>query len=209
MVEITIKTNRDGISTHLKNISKRGVVVLPMQYKDKKIVYMKAPRTGGSSVHNTLKRNGVKGIGNVRWLETITDEELKKYFIFSFVRNPWDRLMSVSAYFMYKPKYFLTGYRSDKLLDKNARRHALPCSLFTHKDGEQFVDTIFRYENLQEHFDLLCDYLGIDRVTLPHLSKSKKRNKYKYFIGGELDLGVREFYKDDIKLLGYTFGEGE
>jgi len=211
-MKISYRAERGGVADHLRGLSNGGITVMPMKYGDKKIVYMKAPRTGGTSVLNTLKRNGVKPMNPLKgWLQDITDEELKEYLIFSFVRNPWDRLISVSRYFRFKPKYFVTGLRAGKPISKNARRHAYPCSLFTHKDGKQFVDVIFRYENLQNDFNLLCDYLGVTRSSLPHLSKSRKTREYSssYVIGGKLDLGVRQKYKDDVELLGYDFCDGD
>jgi chondroitin 4-sulfotransferase 11 len=202
--------SRYGLADHLRHIHSLGVVILP--FEELKIIYMKVPKTGGTSILSALRQKGYKRptkFDRDRWLREITDDELEKYFIFSFVRNPWDRLLSVAKYFGFKPKSVLSGTRNNGKvsLSKNAKEHALPCSMFTHKDGKQFVDVVFRYEKLQEHFDLLCDRLGIERSKLPHLVKSRIDRDYKkhYKLGGRLDLGVRRVYKDDIELLGYRF----
>ncbi len=100
---------------------------------DKKIVFCHIPRSGGCSVENYFD---VKASSSVRNIDTAQHvslgeysnhyEDLEEYFVFTFVRNPWDRLWSQYKYrsFLHKnysfdnvvfniETYFKDYYRSD------------------------------------------------------------------------------------------------
>jgi len=51
-------TKRVGLADHLRYLHTIGVAILP--FVDLKIVYMKVPKTGGTSIINTLRTKGYK-----------------------------------------------------------------------------------------------------------------------------------------------------
>lgn len=64
---------------------------------EKKFVFLHIPKTAGTSVGTTLNKNfGIydpyEGFGIHH--DELTEEILEEYFVFTFVRNPWDRLYS-------------------------------------------------------------------------------------------------------------------
>ncbi|MFO8053169.1 MAG: sulfotransferase family 2 domain-containing protein [Candidatus Omnitrophota bacterium] len=82
-----------------------------------KFIFLHIPKTAGSSVAATLKRNLNKNdlllcphTKAVR-LKLTAKDKWKDYFKFTFVRNPWDRM--VSAYF------FLRNFRNRKIGKKS------------------------------------------------------------------------------------------
>ena len=130
------------------------------------------------------------------------------YFKFSFVRNPWDLLVS---WYNFKNvtldfKSFLTEYEFDY-----RGRWWWPKSLFytdflLQQDGTELVDFIGRFENLQEDFNVVCDKIGIPRQDLPHARKSKHKHYTEYY-DDETRQIVAEKYAKDIEYFGYEFGE--
>ena len=70
-----------------------------MVLEDKKIIFVHIPRTGGTSIENFFDFKGTD-FGNPETAQHQTIKEykknynIKKYFTFTFVRNPWDRLVS-------------------------------------------------------------------------------------------------------------------
>ena len=70
-----------------------------MVLEDKKIIFVHIPRTGGTSIENFFNFKGTD-FGNPETAQHQTVKEYKKnyniikYFTFTFVRNPWDRLVS-------------------------------------------------------------------------------------------------------------------
>tara|TARA_B100001063_G_C16675332_1_gene508736 strand:+ start:211 stop:456 length:246 start_codon:yes stop_codon:yes gene_type:complete len=71
--------------------------------------------------------------------------------------------------------------------------------------GNLLTDFIGRYENLQQDFDAICEYLAIPTSTLPHKRKAKDRSSYQAYYTDEIKAQVENHFAQDIQLLGYTF----
>jgi hypothetical protein len=145
-------------------------------------------------------------------------------FKFSFVRNPWDRVVSL---FMFQTKgdqifkdWLMDIVERDgsprdrkkawKLLPKMASTGgtSLPWKSQTDwlidNDGKLCMDFIGRYENLKEDFSKICDILGRN-IKLPHINKTEHLN-YKSYYDAETKQIVADWHRNDINNFGYTFG---
>ncbi|UCG78819.1 MAG: hypothetical protein JSV21_03010 [Nitrospirota bacterium] len=172
---------------------------------------MKPAKTAGTSILREFLEIRVSGIIHYKdhpqefesWLNRIDDNSLKKYFIFSVVRNPWDRLVSIASYFKIPFHQFVRNIR-EYWKDPDIRVHSLPVNLYTHYSGARFADIICRFENLQRDFDLVCSKLDIEPTTLPHANRSKHKHYSTYYDDNEIEL-VADIYADDIRLFGYRY----
>ena len=192
-----------------------------------KCIFVHIPKCGGSSLGKKFR--GSKNISvidhnirnkNFKYLKDRVAEGLKGY-VFTFSRNPWDRL--VSAYFYLnqgektqdKIDYdrYLSHYSSfeDMVLNWNnilfnqihfKEQYKWICD----SNGELIPDFIGRFENLQEDFNVVCDKIGIPRQDLPHARKSKHKHYTEYY-DDETRQIVAEKYAKDIEYFGYEFGE--
>jgi hypothetical protein len=78
--------------------------------EEKKFIYIKMPKVAGTSIHRHTLQKEVPDIIQFeedtiefnKWLNSMDDNKLKEYFIFTFVRNPWDRVVSLFCYFIIK-----------------------------------------------------------------------------------------------------------
>jgi hypothetical protein len=125
----------------------------------------------------------------------VLGKELDRYFIFTVVRNPFDRAISKTA--------FEKGPISGKLgltdfIFPRPHLHYL-------KIGEKIaVNTFIRFENIQEEFDLVCAALGIATSKLPHKNASYRR-LYRDYYTDLTRAAVSKLYEEDIKYFGYVF----
>lgn len=208
-------------------------------------VFIWVPKTAGTSIFDALSQHGMRKIKtNPRGFDGkshvtfghrdpkevraampngLWDESCK----FAFVRNPWDRL--VSLYFYWKnfddghvikshPLAASTSRLNFRDFCKNlsAQSHLLPrmlkgdcggvlqmCSQtkWIGPDESPNVDFIGRYENLEEDFSKVCRHLGVD-AKLGHRNKSSHKHYSEYY-DDETAKVVGEIYREDIERFGY------
>lgn len=116
----------------------------------------------------------------------VPENIFQTYFKFSFVRNPWARLVSEYNYrrqhgdAIYLQPFnefvlnaFPTDDKDDYINAKDYYRHVMPQWKFLYSNsGECLVDFIGRFESLQTDFDKVCNKLGIGAMNLPHKNRT-------------------------------------
>jgi hypothetical protein len=185
---------------------------------------------------NDDRSRGTEKLAHLSAAEYVGDgyleqEEFDRLFKFSFVRNPWARIVSEYRY----RNYFHHRSFSDFVLNKlpqpgwdDKYRHVMPQHDMLHdRDGRLLVDFVGRFESLQADFDTVCERLGIDNPELPHRNPSNKRSRnlkrrfrnvlfrngeqhtsrYTDFYDDETRAAVNHLYQRDIETFGYRFGE--
>jgi hypothetical protein len=152
-------------------------------------------------------------------------KNFKKYFKFTLVRNPWDKLLSQyfyqvknteqREYISRKKQRMATHFRIleeeyvsfEKFLERPfLMGHKQQLKWISGPKGKVLVDHIGRFENIQEEFDFVCDKIGIERGELPHAKNTNHEHYSKYYTDETREL-VGELYKDDIEYFGYSFEE--
>jgi hypothetical protein len=110
----------------------------------------------------------------------VSQPQFDSYFKFSFVRNPWDRIVSAYKY-KYAQRCDFKTYLFKQLPTpswSNAYCHIIPQYEFLYDaEGKCLVDFVGKFERLQEDFDQVCTTLGIPNVLLPHVNKSLEKDK--------------------------------
>lgn len=147
--------------------------------------------------------------------ETIVKDikEYPGYFKFSFVRNPFDRLVSAYKWGMHgwvnsKEETFESfvkslmkgGRREIKNLSNQKANHVVPwTTLFNIKD----FDFIGRFENINDDWNHICKKIGI-RKNLPITNKTKHKH-YRDYYNEETRKFVTRFYENDLNVFNYKF----
>lgn len=198
----------NGLADYLRHYEHQGGIVVS---QERKFIYMKAPRTGGTSILRRVLEPAIPGIIHfkdtprpfTRWKCQLTDEELEDYFIFSFVRNPWDRFVSISCYFELPVDRFVR--RFDQYRRSAAvRSHSLPLYGYTHCGGMVFADFVGRFEHLQTDFEQVCARIGLRPTRLPHANRTSHDHYSRYF-NAETKAAVASLYAKDIEAFDYRF----
>ena len=165
----------------------------------RKIIFIHIPKTAGSSIEHLLRDEGKYeldfiGVRNGRSthhymgieLKMILKELYPTYYKFSFVRNPYDRL--ISEYFWCRINN--VGHKFNKTFDefldyvedviKNKKffkpienDHFIPQYSFLFFNNKLLVNNIFKYEDLEKVVPLIKKRLKI-KTSLQHLNKSVK-----------------------------------
>lgn len=167
-------------------------------------------REGARTVHSSLKRSGVR-VPKAQ----LGDERFADHYKFSFVRNPFDRL--VSTYFSK-----VAGHRTMRLKNPEfdpamsfsefaetvceiPEREADPHfrSQWTFLDGLG-LDFVGRMERMGEDWARVAGVIGVP-PELPHSNRSADRLGYRSYYDGAHARKVAERFRHDLEAFGYSF----
>jgi chondroitin 4-sulfotransferase 11 len=183
-------------------------------------IFIHIPKTAGSSVSQSL-------FGKARSnphapyseYERINPRKFRRYFKFTFVRNPWDRV--VSSYFYLRdelgpqmswyaheiaPYPDFAGFVRSWLTAANVRSsvHFKPQHMFICDASLRLrVDFVGRVETIEADFRHVCLRLGV-AAALDWTNRSNHR-PYQDYYTDELQDIVGAVYANDIALFGYRF----
>ena len=176
------------------------------------------PRTGGTSIEKQFhyieakQRNKHWNLND--WKKVMSTKKFESYFKFSFVRNPWDIVISnyldEGSYSSSKPgKGGEIGYHCGKSL-KYFLDHYQPIS-HEHGDGlldyfnPEQMDFVGRFETRAKDLEYISSKIGIKINSNVHKRNSGKKYYTEYYDDVTREI-VAERYAQDIEYFGYKFG---
>ncbi|WBL23189.1 sulfotransferase family 2 domain-containing protein [Zunongwangia sp. HRR-M8] len=148
----------------------------------------------------------------------ITENQWSDYYKFTFVRNPWDRV--ISDYFWLQKDQNIKGNLKEYLCREKEFQptltqkgvlkyrgdHLYPQTSFFDIEGEYKLDFVGRFESLESDLEILLKNLKIEDDFTLHLNKRKKKRKhYSRFFTESNKNRVEELFRKDIDLLNYSF----
>lgn len=188
----------------------------------KKLVYFHNPKTAGSSITRTLapfctKSKELEGLvmgggwqgkfhhdGNQHQRMTLTQYgEFRDYFKFSFVRNPFDIVLSFWEKSTKDRNY---GTLEEFLLSNEfPGERALRYTQTEYLDVDN-LDYIGRYETLQQDWVYIAEKHGLP-YDLPLLNerKTKQYNHYREYYTTLSRKMVEQRYQKDLEVFEYEF----
>ncbi|MDA5095652.1 sulfotransferase family 2 domain-containing protein [Aliiroseovarius sp. KMU-50] len=209
----------------------------------RRYIFVHAPKTGGTSLALALEARAMKDdlmLGDTPkatkrrrrlkdvqaagrlWKHStlrnvegpVTPDQMRDYFVFMLVRNPWDRM--VSYYHWLREQSFdhpaVTLAKSSAFADflrapaTQASFRATPyASYVTDGKGRELADLFVRLEHVDEDLPALETHLGFSLRPLPHENRSDREVDYRRFYTDELAEIVANCCREDIRRFGYQF----
>lgn len=184
-------------------------------------VFVHIPKTAGSSVYTTL---GLRDIAaphrNIVQLGEILGRTpegrafFDEAFKFAFVRNPWDRVVSlfhrkergrVGAPETFPEFCAWIEHASDTCVHPTTHRNQV--DWITDESGAIAVDFVGRFESLHRDFRHVCERLATPYLSLAHEKDNRAgRRPYTEYYTPELRDMIGEKFAVDIARFGYAFG---
>ena len=153
------------------------------------------------------------------------------YYKFAFVRNPWDRALSLYRFLSIRSSFRRFVLRSlPRLLDRGHWFVGPQRDYLYDAADYLLVDFVGHFENLQADFDGVCARLGIQGSELPHANASRPSQRLHARLWRTLRLGsgagsdgadgtpayrahydaqtaavIGELYEVDVAAFGYSF----
>lgn len=111
----------------------------------------------------------------------ISKNKFEDYYKFSFVRNPWSRVVSFYKYLGYNTLLSFDDFVLEQLpiLEKqNKYFFGSQYYYLTDEKGELLVDYVGKFEKLQEDFNVVCKELKFEESKLPYANKTKRKRSF-------------------------------
>ena len=198
-----------------------------------KCIFIHIPRTAGSSIEKAL-------VGDDWWqidkttkhliasqAKKIYSEYWDDYFKFSFVRNPYSRMLSMATFSQMRRIYYgdsypyFNGVVSGKYLNNYKNIFGSPVCIEydhrfykreevenkKHKENcvygniiDEPIDYIGRFETLEEDFKNICNILKLREKKLPKIGS----NPHTHSLSLDAKLIINEIYAEDFLEFNYN-----
>lgn len=179
-----------------------------------KCIYFHQRKAAGSSIITAFGKSSSDrdwhrfngGAMGSEWQGVSHPESL--YFVFSSVRNPFDRIVSAWKYLPLlrdKPlEYVLANLPAT---GHDYRHISMPQVdlLLDQATGKLATHDIIRFESLQPDFDRICRRIGKPTVSLPHINHTRRVSDYRSYYTATSKRLVEMIFRKDLDAFSYTF----
>ena len=181
-----------------------------------KIFFIHIPRTAGTSVEEYLNP-GSELYGrhlNYSEFKERRRKDYKKFFVFTIVRNPWDRInscynwlkqkgaiqdMSMKDYLFYIDSYHKNpgAYKKDLFIEKHS---------WWVDESYQDINMTLKYENIAKEIEILRSVSKIKTGIgqFPYKNKTSIKTNYTESYDKEGAEIIRSVYSEEIERFGYN-----
>jgi hypothetical protein len=199
-----ISFQKSFLFVHIPKTAGNSIQSALRDYSEDQLVALRKEQDGIERFGLCNPKYGIRKHSTLReYRDTLGDEQFRKLYRFTCVRNPWDRMVS----------YYFTPTQSPESWDRE-KFHGIISNAISVADYLRLmqneknpfanVDYIMRFENLADDFRTVCNQLDISPVTLPQYNRSTREHYSKYY-DDELREFVRTRFAADIERFGYTF----
>lgn len=185
--------------------------MLDLQYR---CIFIPQRRAAGTAIIKAFgKTSEIGGLRNPGW-HAYNDGVLSSmwrvhppFFVFSAVRNPFDRLVSGWKMLGISRNRSLRDVLENPPVAGYGYQHLVRQQVDTLRSrrGRLVTHDLVRYESLQADFDRICDRLGKPRVELTDEPPAERANEYRDYFDDRSRALAEKLFADDLRAFGYSF----
>jgi len=187
---------------------------------ERECIFVHIPKTAGTSICSALEsirdRPADDPFHDHRTIQAlraaVPTSDFGRYFKFTFVRNPWDRVVSWYKNLIEDPRQaqrfgVAAGCSLDTLLTAHGDNWALQSQLHWIRDADGSIpmDFIGRFENLSADYARVCRAIGVTDTRLVQRAGADDQRPYTVFYDDKTRALVADRYAEEIELFEYRF----
>ena len=186
------------------------------QGKNGPFVFIHINKTAGTSIGNAIGLPVKNHLTAKEVIARIGQNKWNSAYKFTFVRNPWDKAVSLYEYRRKKDRtkiatrgilfsdWVKMTYGEEKDFSYyNVKAFQPQVEWLKDNQGNIAMDFVGKFESISEDFKQIAKAIGLD-TELPHLNASKRVGYQSYYDNETRDI-IAHWFREDIKLFGYEF----
>ena len=196
--------------------------------KSNRVIFVHIPKAAGNAVVRSIWGGEATGHDSLERYYNCNQKLFHNSYRFTFVRNPWDRIVSAFFYLKqggigYFDKQFACKYLKEidtfesfvLTLDQDPNFrdavmkwvHFIPQIEFLKINGKELecMNFVGKVENFQQDMIKLCDHLGIKPDKEIKVINASERNQYREYYNINTQAIVAKLYNADIQAFNYEF----
>lgn len=187
------------------------------QGRNEPFIFIHINKTAGTSIGRAIGLPIKDHLTAKEIIAKIGEEKWREAYKFTFVRNPWDKVVSLYEYRRKKNKTRIAalnvtfsdwikmthGPSPDTAYYNNPKSFQPQVEWLKDNDGKISIDFVGKFESINEDFNHIKNAIGLD-AELPHLNASS-RTDYRSYYDDETRKLIEHWYREDIERFGYTF----
>lgn len=146
--------------------------------------------------------------GVLSWDWNTRPPHVRSYFVFSAVRNPFDRLISGWKHLESLRHWSLREVLENLPWESPGYEHLTRPQVAILREpssGELVTDDLIRFESLQSDFDRICERVGRPRIALPAINESERERGYRQYFDTRTRRMAEDLFAEDLEEFGYEF----
>ena len=188
------------------------------QGKNGPFVFIHINKTAGTSIGNAIGLPVKNHLTAKEVIARIGQNKWNSAYKFTFVRNPWDKAVSLYEYRRKKDRtkiatrgilfsdWVKITYGEEKDFSYyNVKAFQPQVEWLKDNQGNIAMDFVGKFESISEDFKQIAKAIGSD-AELPHLNASKRVGYQSYYDNETRDI-IAHWFREDIELFGYEFTE--
>lgn len=186
------------------------------QGKNGPFVFIHINKTAGTSIGNAIGLPVKNHLTAKEVIARIGQNKWNSVYKFTFVRNPWDKAVSLYEYRRKKDRtkiatrgilfsdWVKITYGEEKDFSYyNVKAFQPQVEWLKDNQGNIAMDFVGKFESISEDFKQIAKAIGSD-AELPHLNASKRVGYQSYYDNETRDI-IAHWFREDIELFGYEF----
>jgi len=185
--------------------------------QEHRFIWYRVAKVASRTIFDVFDRAEVTFIAEHPYWVRYAPKQYEDYYRFTFVRNPWDRLVSCwsnkvkrTNFYDFSEADYAEMQKFENFVDFVEAQNVMTCNdphlrMQSSLIDLNHVDFVGRFENFETDLYKVLDALNIKNIQISKKNKSSNRKPYQSYYNERTKQKVAKMYEKDIRIFNYHF----